>query len=98
MVAQDYPISDDLDDSILTFGQQNPEKENVEKTQYESLFEQESSSEEEMSFNYPGKTANKSYILPNTQEKRCFAENRADGMKKMIKNSFWGRTNEKAKS
>ena len=49
-----------LDDSIVTFGQQNLEKENFEKMHYESLFKQESSSEEEMSQSYPGKTANES--------------------------------------
>ena len=36
MVAQDSPSSDDLDDSIVTFGQQNSEKENFEKTHYGS--------------------------------------------------------------
>ena len=48
MVAQDSPSSEDLDDSIVTFGQQNSGKENFEKIHYESLFEQESTSEEEM--------------------------------------------------
>ena len=37
-----------LDHSIVTFGQQNLEKENFEKMHYESLFKQESISEEEM--------------------------------------------------
>ena len=91
-VAQDGPSSEYLDDSIVTFGQQNSEKENSEKTQYESLFEQESSSEEEMSYNYPRKQQMNLHILQNTQEKRVFAENRAQGMKEMMKNSFWWRT------
>ena len=43
MVAQDSPSSEDLDDSIVTFGQQNSEKENFEKIHYESLFKQKSS-------------------------------------------------------
>ena len=43
MVAQDSPSSEDLDDSIVTFGQQNSEKENFEKIHYESLFRSESS-------------------------------------------------------
>ena len=43
MVAQDSPSSDDVDDSIVTYGQQNSGKENVEKIHYESIFEQESS-------------------------------------------------------
>ena len=54
MVAQDSPSSEDRNDSTVKFGQQNSGKENVEKTQYESLFIQESSSEEGMSYNYPG--------------------------------------------
>ena len=58
MVAQDSPSSEDLDDSIVTFGPQNLEKENLEKIHYESLFEQESTSEEEISYNNPGRTAN----------------------------------------
>ena len=57
MLAQDSTSSEDLDDSIVTFGQQNSEKETVEKIHYECLFEQESSSEEEMSYNYPGKNS-----------------------------------------
>ena len=55
MVSQDSPSAKDLNDSIVTFGQQNSEKENFEKIYYESLFELESTSEEEMSYNYPGK-------------------------------------------
>ena len=58
MVAQDSPSSKDLDDCIVTFGQQDTEKEKFEKMHYECLFEHESSSEEEMSYSYPGKTAN----------------------------------------
>ena len=60
MVAQDSPSFEDLDDSIVTFGQQDTEKEKFEKWHYESLFEHESSSEEEMSYSYPGKTASDS--------------------------------------
>ena len=41
MVSQDSQSSEDLDDSIVTFGQQNSEKENFEKTHYESLFKHE---------------------------------------------------------
>ena len=57
MVVQDNPSSEDLDDSIV-IGQQNSEKDNFEKIHYESLFEQQSSSEEEMTYNNPGRTAN----------------------------------------
>ena len=38
MVAQDSLRSEDLDDSIVTFGQQDTEKEKFEKMHYESLF------------------------------------------------------------
>ena len=48
MVAQDSPSSEDLDDSLVTLGQQNSGKENFEKTHDESLFKQENSSEEEL--------------------------------------------------
>ena len=65
MVAQDSPNSEDLDNTTVPFGQQNSEKENFEKINYENLFKQESSSEEEMSYNYPGKAANET---PNTTE------------------------------
>ena len=34
MVAQESPRSEDLDDSIVTFGKQNSEKEKYEKTHY----------------------------------------------------------------
>ena len=71
MVAQDSPSSEDLDDSIVTVEQQNQEKETFEKIHYESLFKQESSSEEEMSYNNPGRTPNeKPHILQNNLEKR----------------------------
>ena len=71
MVAQDSPSSEDLDDSIGDiFGQQNSDKENFEKIHYESLFKQESNSEEEMSYNYPLKTANESaHITKHPGEK-----------------------------
>ena len=70
MVAQDSPSSEDLDDPIVTFGQQNSEKENFEKTHDESLLYQESSSEEKMSCNYSGKPANESaYITKHPREK-----------------------------
>ena len=36
MVAQDSPSSEDLDDSIVTLGQKNSEKENFEKIHYEN--------------------------------------------------------------
>ena len=52
------PSSEDLYDSTVTFGQQNSEKEYFEKIHYESLFEQRSSSEEEMSYSTPGRAGN----------------------------------------
>ena len=69
MVAQDSPSSNDLDDSIVTFGQQSSEKENFEKTHYESLFEQESSSEEKWHTTSQEKQQMNLHILQNTQEK-----------------------------
>ena len=47
-----------MDDTTVTLGLQNSEKENFEKIHYESLFEQEICSEEEMSYSKPGRTAN----------------------------------------
>ena len=78
-----------LDDSILTSGQQNSEKENFEKIHYESLLEQESCSEEEMSYNNPRRTANESPHIAE-QEKRCFSENRACDTKKKKKKELLG--------
>ena len=70
MVAHDSPSSEDLGDSIVTFGQQNTEKEKFEKIHYESLFKHESSSEEEMSYSYPGKAASEStHITKHPGEK-----------------------------
>ena len=63
-------VSEDLDDSIVTFGQQDTEKEKFEKMHYESLFEHESSSEEEMPYSYPGKTSSEStHITKHPGEK-----------------------------
>ena len=90
MVAQDSPSSEDLDDTIVTFGQQHSEKENFQKTHCESHFEQESSSEEEMSYNYPGKTANESVNITIHPGEKHFAENRACGMKEMMKKQLLG--------
>ena len=58
MVAQDSLSSDDLDDTTVTLGQQISDTENFAKVHYESLFEQESSTEEEMSCSEPRRTAN----------------------------------------
>ena len=70
MVAQDSPSSEDLDDCTVTFGQQDSEKDNFQKIHYESLFEQESSSEEETPYNKPGKTANETpHIAEHPDEK-----------------------------
>ena len=77
MVAQDSPSSEDLDDSIVTIGQQNSEKEPFLKTHYGSLFNQESSSEEEMTYNYLGKPASESaYITKHQGEKGFCREQR----------------------
>ena len=65
MVAQDSPSSVDLDDSIIAFGQWSSEEEKFEKVHYENLFEQESTPEEEMSYNNPGRSANET---PNIAE------------------------------
>ena len=70
MVAQDSPSSEDLDDSIVTFGQQDTEKEKFEEMHHESLFEHDNSSEEEMSYSYPGKTASESTHITNIQVKK----------------------------
>ena len=75
MVTQDSPSSEDLDDSIVTYGQQNSEKEHFEKIHYESIFEQESSSEEEISYNYPGKSADEStHVTKHPGEKFFYRE------------------------
>ena len=85
MVAQASRSSEDLDDSIVTFGQQNSEKENFEKLHYESLFKQENSSEEEMSTINQEELQMKPHMLQNSLEKILFAENRACGTKKKKK-------------
>ena len=80
-----------LDDSTVTFGQQNLEKENCAEIHYESLFEQESRSEEEMSYNKPGRTANETLHIAEHPGENIVCREQACGMKKK-KNSFWGRT------
>ena len=72
MVAQDRANSEDLDDSIVTFGQQSSEKESFEKIHDKNIFEQESSSEEEMSYNNPGKTANESQRIAEHPGEKVF--------------------------
>ena len=81
----------------MTFGQQNSEKENFEKIHHESLFGQESSPEEEMSYNNPGRTATESPHIAEHPGEKVFAENRACGMKKKKKNktALGGEPNEK---
>ena len=58
MVAQDSRSSDELDDTSVTFGQQNSKKESFIKVHCQSFFEQESSTEEEMSYSEAGRAAN----------------------------------------
>ena len=48
LVAQDSPSSEDFDDSFVKFEQQSSGKESLEKMHYKNIFDQESSSEEEM--------------------------------------------------
>ena len=94
MVAQDSPSSEDLDDSTVTFGQQNSEKKILRK------YIMRVSSNKKLLLVQKKKcpTINqeklqmKPHILQNTLEKRLFAEKRACGIKKKKKNSFWGRT------
>ena len=75
MVAQDSLSSEDMDDSIVTLGQQNSAKENFEKIHYESVFEQESCSEEGLSYNSPGRTANESpHIVEVCREQSMWHE------------------------
>ena len=85
MVDQESPISEDLDDSIVTFAQQSSEKEIFEKIHYENIFEEERSSEEEISYKYPGITATESPHIAEHIGEKVFVENRACGMKNMMK-------------
>ena len=96
IVAQDSPSSEDLDDSTVTFGQQNSEKPNFEKIHYESLFEQESRSEEEMSYNIPGRTANETpHIAEHPGEKIICREQSMWLKEGEEKTAFGGELNEK---
>ena len=90
MVAQDSTSSENLDDSIVTFRQQNSEKEEFEKMHYENLFGQESNSDDETSPNYPGQTANELSYISKHPAKRFFAENTPHGMKKIMPKSLLG--------
>ena len=85
MLSQDSPTSEDLNDSIVTLGQQNSEKENFEKVHDESLFKQESSSEEEMSYNNPGRTTNKSPHFGEHPGEKVFCREQCMCMKKKKK-------------
>ena len=92
MVAQDSPSSEDLDGSIVTFGQQNSEKENFEKIHHESLFEQESSPEEEMSYNNPGRTANESPHISEHPGEKVFSREQSMWHEEEEQNCFGART------
>ena len=85
MVPHDSPSSEVLDDSIVTFGQQDAEKGNFEKIHCESLFEQESNVEEKCHTTIQEELQINLHILQNIQEKMFFAENRACGTKKKKK-------------
>ena len=79
----------------MTFGQQDTEKEKFEKIQYESLFKHESSSEEEMSYSYPGKTASESTHITKHPGEKVYVKNRIYGMKEMMGKQFWGKNQAK---
>ena len=87
-VSQASLNADDLDDMTVTFGVQTSDKENFDKIHYGSLFEQESSTEEEMSYSEPGITANEPHMLLDILEKILFAVNKAHGAVKQMKNQL----------
>ena len=96
MVAQVSTSSENLDDSIVTFRQQNSEKEEFEKMHYENLFGQESNSDEEMSPNYPGQTANELAYISNHPAKKVFCREHTTWHEEdHAKNPFGGEQNEK---
>ena len=91
MVAQDSPSCEDLDDFIVTFGQQESGKEHFEKTHNGSLFKQENSSEEEMSYNYPRKTANESAYITKHPGEMFFCREQSMWHKKDDEKQLLGR-------
>ena len=89
-VAQDSPSSDDLDDTTVTFGQQNSDKENFEKVRYESLFEQVSRQKKRCHTVSQEELQMKPHTLLDTLEKILFAVNRAFGTVKQMKTQLLG--------
>ena len=73
MVAQDSPSSDDLDDSIVTFGQQNSEKGNFGKTIMKVSLNKKVVEKKKCHTAIQGKQQMNLYVLQNTQKKRIFA-------------------------
>ena len=92
MVAQNSPSLEDLDDSTVTFGQQNSEKQNFEKIHYESLLKQESSSEEEMSYNKPGRTVNETPHIAEHPGEKIICREQSMWHKVEMKKQLLGRT------
>ena len=84
--------SEDLDVSIVTFGEHNSEKENFEKIHYENLFEQESSSEKEMSYNNPCRTENESSQIAEHPGEKVICREQCMWHEEGAKTAFGGRT------
>ena len=95
MVAQDSPSSEDLDDSTVTFGQQNSEKKILRKYIMRVSSNKKLVQKKKCPTINQEKLQMKPHILQNTLEKRLFAEKRACGIKKKKKTTFGGEPNEK---
>ena len=96
MVAQDSPSSEDLDDFIVTFGQENSEKEHFEKYIMNISLNKKAVQKKKCPTSIQEELQMKPHILQNTLEKKLFAENRACVMKKKKKKTaFGGEPNEK---
>ena len=99
MVAQDRANSEDLDDSIVTFGQQSSGKESFEKIHDKNIFNKKVVQKKKCHTTIQEKQQMNLNVLQNIQEKRFFVENRACGTKKMTKKTpFGGEPSEKHQS
>ena len=77
MVAQHSPSSEDLDASIVTFGQQNSERENLRKYIMKVSSNKKAVQKKKCLTINQEELHMKPHILQNTLEKRLFTENKA---------------------
>ena len=97
IVAQDSPSSEDLDDYIVMFGQQNSEKQNYEKIHYEICLNKIVVQKKKCHTTIQEVLQMNLHILQTTRRKG-FLQRTEHVAQRRRKNSFWGEPNEKYQS